>query len=256
MLLRLLPKCLCLAAGLSVLACGAASTAGAEEPGGDPNAPVAVVELFTSQGCPNCPAADELLKEYSARPGIVALSLSVDVWDYLGWRDTLATPKLSQRQRVYSKAMAGGKVYTPQVVVNGTAHVKGGDRVEIDRAIASASLRQPGAPAVRLRAEGSYVVIDVAGAAAGSPPQPATVWLAVIQRSVSVAVRKGDNGGRTLTYTNAVRDLIPVGNWTGAPLTVRLQQAALARPGADACAVLVQQGTEGRIIGAAAPASC
>ena len=99
------------------------------------------------------------------------------------------------------------------------------------------------------------LVIEVAGARGDAATPQATVWLAVVQRSVTVPIRKGDNEGRTLTYANVVRDLVPVGSWTGAPLTVRLQQAALARP-ADACAVIVQMGTEGAIAGASPLTPC
>src|SRR5262249_38071684 len=95
----------------------------------------AVVELFTSQGCSSCPAADALLKRLADRDDLVALSLSVDYWDYLGWRDTLASPKFAERQRAYARARGDGAIYTPQAVVNGMAHVNGSDEGQIARAI-------------------------------------------------------------------------------------------------------------------------
>src|SRR5262245_53874485 len=84
--------------------------------------PRAVVELFTSQGCSSCPAADRLLGELAEDPSILAMSLAVDYWDYLGWKDTLALHGHSNRQRAYAKARGDREVYTPQVVVNGAAH--------------------------------------------------------------------------------------------------------------------------------------
>lgn len=241
--------------GIGALACVGGSEARAQGVGADQ--PVAVVELFTSQGCSNCPPADAVLDQLSRQPGVVALSMSVDMWDYLGWRDTLASPKLSQRQRGYAKTLAKGKLYTPQMIVNGALHLKGGHREEVEQAIKGASLGAgPAATSARVRTEGKMVVIDVAAAKSEAPAQQATVWLALVQRSVTVTVRKGDNSGRTLAYTNVVRDLIPVGNWTGAALTVRLQQAALARSGADACTVIVQAGTEGLIAGASPITAC
>ena len=97
--------------------------------------PTAVVELFTSQGCSSCPTADAVLAQLAKRDDIIALSLSVDYWDYLGWKDTLANPKFSERQRAYGKARGDGKIYTPQMVVNGMTHVNGSDEGEIGRLI-------------------------------------------------------------------------------------------------------------------------
>ncbi|MET0167901.1 MAG: DUF1223 domain-containing protein, partial [Vicinamibacterales bacterium] len=83
--------------------------------------PRAVVELFTSQGCSSCPAADKLLGELSRDPSLITMSLSVDYWDYLGWKDTLALHGHSDRQRAYAEARGDREVYTPQVVINGVA---------------------------------------------------------------------------------------------------------------------------------------
>ena len=80
-----------------------------------PSAP-AVLELYTSQGCSSCPSADKLLKSYAKRDDIVALSFNVDYWDYLGWKDTLANPAYSKRQRLYARTRGDGAVYTPQIL--------------------------------------------------------------------------------------------------------------------------------------------
>src|SRR6476661_5238639 len=95
----------------------------------------AVIELFTSQGCSSCPAADRLLGELSTDPSLVSISLPIDIWDYLGWKDTLANPRHTARQRAYSKVRGDREVYTPQVVVNGSYHVLGSDKAAIERAI-------------------------------------------------------------------------------------------------------------------------
>ena len=89
--------------------------------------PRALLELFTSQGCSSCPAADKLLGELAADPSVVALSVPIDYWDYLGWKDTLASPGHSARQRAYAKVRGDREVYTPQIVVNGATHVLGSD---------------------------------------------------------------------------------------------------------------------------------
>ena len=98
--------------------------------------PRALLELFTSQGCSSCPPADKLLGDLTSDPSIVAISVPIDYWDYLGWKDTLAIPGHSSRQRAYSRVRGDRQVYTPQVVVNGTTHVLGSDRAAIERAIA------------------------------------------------------------------------------------------------------------------------
>src|SRR5882757_10198266 len=97
--------------------------------------PRAVIELFTSQGCSSCPAADKLIAEYSRDPSVIALSLAIDYWDYLGWKDTLAMSGHSNRQRAYAKGRGDRQVYTPQAVIDGAVHALGSDKAAIEKAI-------------------------------------------------------------------------------------------------------------------------
>src|SRR6201987_2832559 len=97
--------------------------------------PRAVVELFTSQGCSSCPSADKVLGELAKDPSIIALSMPIDYWDYLGWKDTLADARFSARQKAYSRVRGDREVYTPQAVINGSTHVIGRDRAGIENAI-------------------------------------------------------------------------------------------------------------------------
>src|SRR3954462_2077349 len=97
--------------------------------------PRAVLELFTSQGCSSCPPADKIIGDLARDPSIIALSMPIDYWDYLGWKDTLADSRFSARQRAYSRMRGDREVYTPQVVVNGSTHVVGSDRTGIESAI-------------------------------------------------------------------------------------------------------------------------
>src|SRR6202171_4149699 len=106
--------------------------------------PRALLELFTSQGCSSCPAADKLLGELAADPSLVVLSVPIDYWDYLGWKDTLADPSHSARQRAYSRVRGDRQVYTPQIVVNGSMHVLGSDRAAVDRMIAQTDQKPSG----------------------------------------------------------------------------------------------------------------
>ena len=97
--------------------------------------PRAVVELFTSQGCSSCPPADKIVGELAKDPNVIALSMPIDYWDYLGWKDTLADSRFSARQKAYSHVRGDRNLYTPQMIVNGSAQVIGSDRAAIDGAI-------------------------------------------------------------------------------------------------------------------------
>lgn len=214
--------------------------------------PRAVIEMFTSQGCSDCPAADALLKRYLDQKNIVGLTLPVDYWDYLGWKDTLAGGRNADRQREYAERFGIGTVYTPQAVVNGAVEVIGSSESEIDRAInatetALASSRVP----VHFWHYGNSVIIETGAAAHDSEPKEATIWLAVIQKRVEVAVKGGENKGKTLTYYNVVRELTPVGVWNGRPATIRLARADIMRPETEELVVLIQEASTGPIIGAA-----
>jgi|HubBroStandDraft_6_1064221.scaffolds.fasta_scaffold770556_2 hypothetical protein len=94
-----------------------------------------VIELFTSEGCSSCPPADQWLTSIARKPDVVAVSLHVDYWDYIGWRDTLASQAIAARQKAYAVAHGEANVYTPQAIVNGLADAAGGDRAEIEQAI-------------------------------------------------------------------------------------------------------------------------
>src|ERR1700721_3923656 len=97
--------------------------------------PRAVIELFTSQGCSSCPPADKVIGELAKDPSVIALSMPIDLWDYLGRKDTLADARFSARQQAYSRVRGDRGVYTPQVVVNGSVHLIGSDRAGIEEAI-------------------------------------------------------------------------------------------------------------------------
>src|SRR5216684_6783440 len=94
--------------------------------GADPR-PV-VVELFTSQGCSSCPPADALLGELAKKGEVVALGFHISYWDSLGWKDPLSSPSSTERQKAYARRLGDGRVYTPQMVVDGTSQMVGSDR--------------------------------------------------------------------------------------------------------------------------------
>jgi hypothetical protein len=219
-----------------------------------PAAPVAVtvLELFTSQGCSSCPAADALFKSYVERPDVLALSYSVDYWDYLGWKDTLASPKFTERQRAYGKSVSNGQIYTPQMVINGVRHAVGSSRGDIEAAVA-ATRASPAAQAFRIeasRADGAIAVRSAGSIGSASAAAPGVVWLVTVRGEQAIAVTRGENSGRTLSYANVVRDVAQVGEWTGQPLTVRVPAGSPALGPDERYAVLIQRGQQGPLLGA------
>lgn len=211
--------------------------------------PPTVVELFTSQGCSSCPPADEFLGELAQRPDLLALSIHVDYWDYIGWKDPFASPDNTKRQRDYAQALKLRYVYTPQMVIQGISHATGSDRSSVLRRIAEAEAL-PRLP-VTVRHAGGRIEVTVAGADKGiDGSDEAAVWLAVFDRQHETAIQRGENGGRTLKHHNVVRNMMQVGTWTGEPLKLT---ATLADFGGhpDGCAVIVQSVKTGRILGAA-----
>ncbi len=248
-----LPTIVALTMALLVTSSGVA-LAQVPEPGINPSfpPPKTVLELFTSQGCDTCPPADQVLASYAKRPDIIAITLPVDIWDYLGWKDTLASDKNSERQKFYAKARGDGAIYTPQVIVNGMIGVPGNDSKAIDEAInvSDEALQKSHVP-IRFWHERNSIIIEAGAAPPGLAYKEATIWFAVVQKKANVPVERGDNKGKTLTYTNIVREMIPVGTWDGKAMDLRLARTAVMRPETEACIVLLQEGKAGPILGAA-----
>jgi hypothetical protein len=216
------------------------------------SAAISVIELFTSQGCSSCPTADALLETYTDRPDVVALTFPVDYWDYLGWKDTLASPKFSARQRAYAKARGDGRVYTPQVVVNGLKHVLGSSAADIGKAIAVTTPKiDPFRAGVRVRSGKEHIIINLEAAREPTKAAEATIWLALIRRRVEVKIKRGENHGKIGVYHNVVREWMPVGVWNGTAATIKIAHHAVKQSGADGCAVVLQHGDAGAIVGAA-----
>ena len=215
-----------------------------------------VVELFTSQGCSSCPPADKLLGAYAERKDVLALSYNVDYWDYLGWKDTLASPAYSERQRNYAQARGDGQVYTPQAVIDGRTHVVGSHEAEIDAALAKYSDGMPVHLSLSSTAGDAITVnIDAASPESAATMPHATLWLVMYDRSVTVPIGRGENSGKTLTYSNVVRKLRPIAMWKGAAMSVDLPKSEIKQADVSQCAVLLQaetkDGLPGPILGAA-----
>jgi hypothetical protein len=199
----------------------------------------AVLELFTSQGCSSCPRADKLLGELANDERVIALSLAVDYWDYLGWRDTLALHAHTIRQKGYATARGDRHVYTPQAVINGATETIGSDRYAIDRLVDKIDSSRKLTVPVALTRNGANVDIEVGGG--GGPP--ASIWVVPVTKRAPVSIERGENRGKTITYHNVVRGWTRIGDWNGAKVQLSLAIAELAQAGADMAAVIVQSGT-------------
>jgi len=210
--------------------------------------PRAVIELFTSQGCSSCPAADKLLGELRRDPSLVALSLPVDYWDYLGWKDTLALHGHTVRQQEYAQARGDREVYTPQVVVNGVAHVLGSDKAAIEKTIAKTRAEdKPLTVPVMLNVADGKLTVSVADSADAANAN-AEVWLCPFASKIPVQVERGENRGRTLTYYDVVRRWVKLGIWNGkaANFSVPVADVVKGEKDIDHVAVLVQREPHGR----------
>ena len=200
--------------------------------------PPVVVELFTSEGCSSCPPAEAYLTELARRGDVIALAMHVDYWDGLGWKDPFSLSAASERQQHYAARFGRGS-YTPQIVIDGSVGLVGSDRQAV-----AAAIEHPrsdnSAPTIAMFASGTALSIQIgAGAAAGD------IVLVGFDPRHETAVLRGENMGRTLIESNAVRSLNIVGRWTG-----QAKALSVRTPAGERAAVLLQA-DDGRILAAA-----
>lgn len=168
-----------------------------------------LVELFTSQGCSSCPPADEVLQQLTKADGVIPLALHVDYWDYIGWSDTFAQEKFSNRQRRYAAAVSDRMIYTPQMIVSGGSRVKGYDSREVRAEIAAARAQVD----LQLVRQGDEVVISAQPKTALSGEFVVDIVRYRPQSVVSIA--RGENRGRDIAYHNIVTEWENLGQWSG-----------------------------------------
>ncbi|MCA0407572.1 MAG: DUF1223 domain-containing protein [Proteobacteria bacterium] len=221
---------------LAALGTLAATARAPGQSGSDAPRTPGVVELFTSQGCSSCPPADALMLELAKAPDVIPLTYPVEIWDYLGWKDTLAKPAFTARQKAYASMVADRRVFTPQAVVNGKASCVGSDTSAIRK------LRERGA-------NGSGARLAVATTPEGWQITPQLITgsmarlfvLPLILRK-DVRIDRGENRGRIISYAHVVRDIRDAGALeNGKP--VALTRSDVTAPEADAFALLAQLGT-------------
>jgi hypothetical protein len=178
---------------------------------GDSDEPV-LVELFTSQGCSSCPPADELLRTIDERTDVdvIALSFHVDYWDYIGWRDPYSSPQATRRQQAYAAQISQGRAYTPQLVIDGQAHVLGSNVRDAVSAIEGAHKRASSGVDLATRvvdksATSVRLNLRVEGAAGGK-----RLYLALYESGLTTKIRRGENAGRKIRNDYVVRHLVEV----------------------------------------------
>lgn len=205
--------------------------------------PPVVVELFTAQGCSSCGKANQVVADMADDKGVLALTYSVDYWDYLGWTDTFAKPAFAARQRAYATRFSLRDVPTPQVVVAGRQQASGAKAEAVETLVKDAAKAASNPPDMEFLGDGGRVAV-------GSGPAPrggGEVWLVRYDpREQDIAVKRGDNRGQTLVHRNVVRELVRLGTWSGRPKLYRLPTA-----GDDALktVIIVQGAKGGRVIG-------
>ena len=222
-----------------------------------------VVELFTSEGCSSCPPADKLLMRIAEQQPvggaeIIVLSEHVDYWNRLGWKDPFSHSRFSQRQQEYSRQRWPGKVYTPQMVVDGSVEFVGSDAAAALDAIAAAAKNPKDKVELELGVQQAET-LPVSIRISGFPTQKgrAEVILAVSEDDLSVDVARGENGGRRLNHSGVVRDWRVIGSIDlskGAPFekSERVSLSSEWKPEKLRIVALLQESPVGRIIGAAA----
>ena len=230
------------------LACGAraAGTTAPTPPQATTARPLALVELFTSEGCSSCPPADALLAQLSARADVLALSFHVTYWDRLGWRDPFSDETFTRRQSAYAHGFALESLYTPQMVVDGRRQFVGSNRTAAADAIRDALTRPAVANvSVSTHASGASIAATVHVEHAANE---AVLFVAWADAERTSAPDRGENAGARLRHVDVVRDLQRValhgGRYDG---VVRL-----TRPQAVAGSVVawVQHGESGEVLGA------
>ena len=214
-----------------------------------PSRPV-LLELFTSQGCSDCPAADRMVTELANRNDVIALSLPITYWDILGWKDTFATDANTRRQKSYAQIMNRSGIYTPQMIIDGRLDVVGNQRDRVIQAVemrSGAITRETSIP-ILLRKVSNRIEIAIPGSAKGKGA--GTIWVMRTLAQGSVNVGDGENRNRQLTYTNLVRDLQRAGEWSGQSMKIDLP-LNVAKLKYDGVVVILQAEDFGPVLGAA-----
>jgi hypothetical protein len=204
-----------------------------------------VIELFTSQGCSSCPPADMLANRLAKDDSLLVITRPVTYWDRLGWKDTLARDANTKLQRTYAaKGLEGSGVYTPQMVVNGGGGAVGSRENDIRSLVRRADRAGP-TITTATDANGEMTV-----SIKGKSDYLAGVSLIALSSSETVRIGRGENGGRTMHYTNIVKAEQNLGSWRGRPMEFAISPENFKISGADKYAIILQRPGAGPIVAA------
>lgn len=178
-----------------------------------------LVELFTSEGCSDCPPADALLSRLGkTQPvtgaNIIILEEHVTYWDQLGWKDPFSFRLMTTRQAEYADAFGGQQVYTPQMIVDGQAQFVGSAAARATAMIKVASTSPKAAMDLQWTPDGKLKV-DVSPLTEIAKDNKADVFLVITEDTLHSSVNRGENAGRALAHDGVVRQLDRVGEMEG-----------------------------------------
>ena len=170
---------------------------------------LALLELYTSEGCSSCPPAERWLSSLASKgignERIVPLALHVDYWDYIGWRDRFAQPGFSERQRQMAGLGNSTVVYTPQVMLNGHDFRSWRNSGRLERELAAInSLAAQATIRLTLKQNRPYT-LDVSAIAQNTQEGNHALFLALYENNLTSAVKHGENAGATLHHDFVVR---------------------------------------------------
>ncbi len=180
-----------------------------------PEHTVALLELYTSEGCSSCPPADRWLSQLGQRGldanQVVPLSLHVDYWNYIGWRDPYSSAQYTNRQKKIAWRNRLRTIYTPQMVLQGE-DFRSWRRVDFSRLLQRVNAEKAVADINVSIASSRPRVFDVTVNASVRDSQlhaGSRLMLAVFENNLSSEVTAGENDGRLLRHDYVVRKLLP-----------------------------------------------
>lgn len=201
----------------------------------------AVIELFTSQSCSSCPAADRLVGGYADSPDILPLSFHVTYWNYTGWEDPYSKEGFTKRQLQYKEHLGRLNIYTPQAVVQGKYDIVGSEEASLQEAVSIATHSNPWID-ITLQIKGDEVIITVPA----SPLIDARLFLIGYQKQTRNFVPRGENADTYLSHRNSVVELLELAHYRGKELSITHK-----KPAGDGTAILLQTIENGQILGIA-----
>lgn len=226
-----------LIAGLAVIAglLGSAVSSNAAQ-----QTPV-LVELFTSQGCYSCPAADDVLGELSERDDIIALAFHVTYWDRLGWPDTFGQEAFTDRQYDYAQTFKSRSVFTPQAIVAGEISIVGSSKERLEKAVDFVK-REGQARAIGIAENGNVKLPEL------NIHSDLTVWSAAFTNGETVDIKRGENAGKILDYHRIVKRFDVLGLWDGGAGTYQLPIQDWQSDGMDGAVIVAQRQSDGQVL--------